>query len=378
MSQSQFDNCPEPYNGKYRCVWGKSNVTHTEGQMSNGKRVGLWKTYWHTGQIHTKSNYRLGKFHGMRELWFENGLKDAVSQWNMGELTYEKRFYKSGKIKHEKRWDLNGEEDGIHLEYEENGKYLKTTYQNGEALSWQRYNENGQMLSDEKNLGEGKVWSKSYHPNGQLSAEGLNYGVQKLGEWKLYYPNGQLNMVANFFKGVKKGPMKFYHENGQLAMEGSYDVVGFGDEVPVGLHISYYPNGKLMRKQNFNKQGLMIGLQEEYYENGQLRQQTNFTETGISDGTSTEYYPNGQVGRTGKYLNDKQEGTWFVYFENGKISQEITYKQGLIMNFSQYNIQGNKYDTGTLTNGNGTLKMYDQNGNVAQEVEFENGRPKGQ
>ena len=39
----------------------------------NGKREGLWESYYRNGQLHTKGHYRKGKREGKWEFYYRNG-----------------------------------------------------------------------------------------------------------------------------------------------------------------------------------------------------------------------------------------------------------------------------------------------------------------
>ena len=66
--------------------------------------------------------------------------------------------------------------------------------------------------------------------------------------------------------------------------------------------------------------GKLNGPFKLYYENGQLKQEGSFKDN-KEDGFCNFYYENGKLKREGKLgINEKEEGLWKYYHENGKLS----------------------------------------------------------
>ena len=89
-----------------------SKIDH-EG-YTNGKREGLWESYYRNGQLHTKGVYRKGKREGEWEFYFRNGQLEC------------KGTYK------------NGNEDGVFEFYYSKGQFDPSwsgNYKNGKKLS---------------------------------------------------------------------------------------------------------------------------------------------------------------------------------------------------------------------------------------------------
>ena len=79
----------------------------------NGKREGLWESYYRNGQLHTKGFYRKGKREGEWEFYFRNGQLEC------------KGTYK------------NGNEDGVFEFYYSKGQFDPSrsgNYKNGKKL----------------------------------------------------------------------------------------------------------------------------------------------------------------------------------------------------------------------------------------------------
>ena len=125
--------------------------------------------------------------------------------------------------------------------------------------------------------------------------------------------------IANYCSGNSKGQFKQYYKNGNISVEGFYDA-----QIPYGKWKEYYENGKLM---------------EEY-----------FYEHGLKQGSD-------------KYFHD-----------NGNLWTERIYKEGKLWEvISNFDINGNPLDKGTITQGNGTVKVYDEKGNIIESINYVNG-----
>ena len=59
-----------------------SKIDH-EG-YTNGKREGLWESYYRNGQLHTKGVYRKGKREGEWEFYFRNGQLECKGTYKNG------------------------------------------------------------------------------------------------------------------------------------------------------------------------------------------------------------------------------------------------------------------------------------------------------
>lgn len=113
--------------------------------------------------------------------------------------------------------------------------------------------------------GELEGHRKSYHENGQLSAE-LNYKNGELeGLCKSYHENGQLSAEAHYKNGKLEGRRKGYHENGELHYESEWV-----DDVQNGEIISFDKYGNKV-KQSFLINGNYDGIQKEWFPNGKIK-----------------------------------------------------------------------------------------------------------
>ncbi len=88
---------------------------------------------------------------------------------------------------------------------------------------------------------------------------------------------------------------------------------------------SYYPNGKLSSKIEFNEVGLPHGLALEFTKNGILISEKRY-EDGRLQGISKLYYSSGKIMTEWAYKDDKREGIAIGYYENGNLKDKGYYK----------------------------------------------------
>ena len=120
--------------------------------------------------------------------------------------------------------------------------------------------------------------------------------------------------------------------NGELFAVTFYDkkdamqeVVNFEDrnlEVRKGPY-TRYSNSILVENGNYDK-GHKHGIWEHFKIDGQKVAMENFV-YGKLNGKSIKYWGNQQVQEEGSYNADKKIGSWFLYYDNGKIAGEEMY-----------------------------------------------------
>ena len=93
---------------------GYNKVTHSTGNWSVyytkfGKKDGLEKNYYSTGELSSEPNYKNGEYHGYWKSYYKNGqLKNESTCKNGKREGEEKEYFKNGKI-HEIQFRKNDE-----------------------------------------------------------------------------------------------------------------------------------------------------------------------------------------------------------------------------------------------------------------------------
>jgi len=188
------------------------------------------------------------------------------------------------------------------------------------------YYPNG-VKSSEGNFRSGKpdgYW-KTYYENGVLKSEGnrKNYELDSL--WKFYNDSSTLILTINYANGKKNG-LKTTYRPGETMTE------IYADDVKQGNTTYFYPDGKVKLIIPFID-GLEQGIAKEYapdgtvitymeYKKGFLvsRERINRKDrNGMRQGRWKIFFPSGLVQLDGVYRDDKKNGYFKEYDENGQL-----------------------------------------------------------
>lgn len=94
-----------------------------------------------------------------------------------------------------------------------------------------------------------------------------------------------------------------------------------------GDFIEYYADGKVKGKGTFKK-GFVHGLRTQYYENGVVSLERYYA-NGINEGSSIEYYPSGQMKQESFFKKGKENGIAKVFYEDGQVYVILTFIDGV-------------------------------------------------
>jgi antitoxin component YwqK of YwqJK toxin-antitoxin module len=121
--------------------------------------------------------------------------------------------------------------------------------------------------------------------------------------------------------------------------------------------------------------GVKIGPTIYYYTNGNKKLREEYLYGGILDGVE-EWYENGNKKEMGRYGNEKKDGVWTKFFENGNLHSREGYDNGILKSHkSFYEEGGQRYFCG-IKNGkdNGLCIRWDMSGNIIDEYWIKNGK----
>ncbi|MBI5540923.1 MAG: hypothetical protein HY951_12740 [Bacteroidia bacterium] len=149
----------------------------------------------------------------------------------------------------------------------------------------------------------------------KLIEEGRIIEKYKDGEWKYYYPNGKLQYIINYKLGLMNGKYESYLENGEKEI------------------MKFYKNDTLIDYCYHYKDSVV-----------------SFKESFINGTIDTIYYfKNGVLESKGKIVNQKEEGIWQLFHDNGKISAKGEFIDGKFIP--------------------DTWKYFDTNGNILNKID---------
>ena len=191
----------------------------------DGKRQGLWKEYYPTGELKSQGHYINSKQEGDWKFYFENqrievegryknGKKEGAWYW----------YYPNGNILQEENWN-NGKLDGDFFEYNETGEItVKGEYVEGtEEGEW--FYIQGKAIEkgvyyDGMRTG---LWTTKWREEGTSISE-IEYDQNLFnGKHTLYYHNGNVKETGKYSSGERVGIWYLYDEEGELILTTVYD-----------------------------------------------------------------------------------------------------------------------------------------------------------
>lgn len=92
-----------------------------------------------------------------------------------------------------------------------------------------------------------------------------------------------------------------------------------------GIKTIYFPNSELIKQVVNYKDGKRIGELREYYRNGNLKIKQYYKNDTLTD-SCMMYYENGNIQLIQFIKDKKKEGSWKKFNEQGKMYEEINYK----------------------------------------------------
>ena len=136
------------------------------GKMKNGKKDGLWTSWYENGQKESEETFKDGKRDGLGTWWYENGQKKDEFTWKDGKVDGTWKWYWSNGTKMKEGNWKDSKLDGLCIEWYENGrKKIKGINKDGRRDGlWTWWYENGQKKEEvtfkDGEMISGKKWNK--------------------------------------------------------------------------------------------------------------------------------------------------------------------------------------------------------------------------
>jgi len=305
------------YKGGFIKKVTKINQVNTEGH-----KEGLWQTFFADGSVKWEGTYIDGKRDGYFKTYNQKGELVTVEKYindvlqlnapELAKLDIRSTYYSNGVVQSSGPYKDNVP-FGMHRTYDETGKPKKA----------------------------------DIYDSGRIVATGpIDAADEQQGDWKEFYENSDLKAEGNYANGVKVGEWKYFFADGMKFELGKYDSKGKQS----GKWLWYYDDGNLRRESNFTR-GQEDGDFIEYNDSGKVITQGEYTDgmkegdwvytlgnyksfgkysDDMQDSIWTEYYiDNKQIRYTGKYNQDRPDGTHIWHYPDGKKELEGEYNLGL-------------------------------------------------
>jgi len=230
----------------------------SEGKYVDGKKEGVWKTYFPSGQIKQEITYINNSPNGYAKIYYEDGKVSEEGIWKGNKWVGEYKFYhKNGQVAYDWNYNNNGKREGEQKYFYENGnKMIEGTWANGkESGTIKEYDENGK-LKVEKTFNDGKldVNTVKIYENGQQvtnHTEENNADVQNNNQQQVNHtnPDEKLGMISDGFH-------KTYTRLKKIDKEGTFK----GGRLYSGKDYIYDSDGNLLKINIYNN-GSLIDIQ---------------------------------------------------------------------------------------------------------------------
>ena len=249
-------------------VSGKISST---GSYWNGRKNGLWTTYFPDGQINASGTY----FYGQKE----------------GDWVY---YHENGQVSLEETY-VNGNRHGLRFWYHDNGKLdSKKTYENGVVNGLAYYYDGNGVLQMVRDYFYGKIMAYTYlGTDGELKE--MIPITNETCECKSYFSNGNPSREFSMNAGNFNGDYIEYFENGKVFSKTSYE-----NDNTVNTKFAYWDNGNV-REEEPHKLGEIHGIAKYFNKDGSLSKTETYiygTRHGI-----VKLYKGGKVVKTKMYYD---------------------------------------------------------------------------
>ena len=309
----------------------------------NGKKHGRWISFYPNKKIKKEETYQHGVLNGISKTYnkkggikeienYEKG-KEAAAKINLDITISAEKTENNGKregiIFQQKKQGLFKVYDSTgklkHYEFYNNnqmmykGMYDSLNLKSGEWTYFDQKNNiinTGYYTSNKKD----KTWTY-YYPNGVIQQKGSYILGKPTGEWTWWYNNNQLWRKEQYEKGKINGLVIEYDSLGKIITKGEYlygqkEGVWYyeiNDHKEEGEFVSDMKNGSWEMTYLSSNQKMFSGK----YLND------------IPVGEHIYYYPNGVIKEIGKYENGEKEGEWKKYNNDGVLLVTYYFKRGV-------------------------------------------------
>ncbi|MFT5546936.1 toxin-antitoxin system YwqK family antitoxin, partial [Rheinheimera aquimaris] len=327
-----------------------------ESYYKAGKRHGLSKTFYSSGEPREHNTYVDGQLTGPFKSWHINGMLREEGERKDGQLTGRYQlFYDTGKpqkLEHyaiEKKasdykfalegkyqqWAGNGDltQEGNYADNKRHGNWI--TYQQGEKSREQEFI-TGKAEGRFVDYYQGRRRTSGYYLNNQKTGEWIEYYYQADDPTYGFIPEGTVRYKTRWLENKQHGKAEFYTAKNIL-----YKVETWEKGEKTGDYKEFYVSNGEAKVAGQLKKGQWFGLWQAWYEDGTLAQAVHYDES-RKHGLAQEYYDNGQLKSEIEYEYDKPHGRYHLFHLNGRPQQKENYVKGLKEGEAEYFHQNGK------------------------------------
>lgn len=270
-----------------------------------------------------------------------------------------KFYYPNGKLSSEGTM-RQGKPDGYWKTYFENGIVKSEGNRKNYLLDsvWKFYDDSARILVSITYASDKKNGLKSTYRQGEMTTETFVNDI-KQGPTTYYYPDGKVRLIVNFVDGLENGIARELDTDGSVITYMEYKK-GFlisreriNRKDSKGLkqgRWKYFYDNNTVKLEGTYKDDKKNGYFKDYDENGSLLTVKKFVndveQVQAQEITSlklkTDYYPSGKVKTVASYNGDVPEGIRREYNEDGKITAGYTFSKGALTGEGIVDEEGDK------------------------------------
>jgi len=125
----------------------KGNIQYNQTESTDNETTitdGIHTKYYDNGELEYRVEFKLGKMNGQSKYYYESGARKNMFEYKLGKMNGQsKYYYESGELQSEGIFQDNHRE-GVWKGYYKNGKLRKMSeFKNGEELSLEEWDEEG-------------------------------------------------------------------------------------------------------------------------------------------------------------------------------------------------------------------------------------------
>jgi uncharacterized protein len=310
----------------------------------------------------------------------------TFSQDTLQKDGFNRFYYPNGTISSEGTLK-NGKPDGYWKSFNQNGTLKSEGNRRDFELDslWKFYNQDGKLLLEINYKSGKKNGLKTVYLDKETVKENFKNDVKE-GYTRYYYPDGKLKQEIPFTKGLEQGFGKEYATDGTIITLTEYKR-GFivdrlrinrkdGNGLRQGRWYTFYESGNL-RTECFYRDDKKNGYFKEYAENGDLLKIAKYNDDALQPEAEeiqklevqNEYYPDGKVKISAMFRNGIPEGIKREYSADGVVEKSYLYKNGVLI------AEGIVRDNGDR---DGPWKDLYPDGSVRAEGIYDNGKQTGE
>jgi len=287
------------------------------------------------------------------------GTKAQEQQQSIQQQGTVKFYYPNGSVSSEGMMH-EGKPDGFWKTYYENGIVKSEGYRKNFLLdsTWKFYDDSARLLVSINYKLDKKNGLKTTYRQGEVISETYVNDI-KQGPTTYFYSDGKVRLVVNFIDGLENGVARELAPDGTVMTYMEYQKAFLVSRERINRKDSdgrkqgrwkFFYDNYAVKLEGVYKDDKKNGYFKDYDENGLLLSVKKFAndveQLEVQEVTSlklkTDYYPDGKVKTVGSYNGDVAEGVRREYNPEGKITAGYVFSKGVIVGEGIVDEEGNK------------------------------------